>query len=136
VHAPAVQGGKLARSLRADGLTLNVEPTVYLDDTVGIKLALEVSILGNAVTTTTGTAAYQIGTRTASTVLQLKNGETDVLAGLIDNEERVSGSKVPGIGQLSILDRLFGASDGCQALGNEQRPSQRRCASPQFALPV
>jgi len=93
------------------GLTLNVEPTVYLDDTVGIKLALEVSSLGDAVTTTTGTAAYQIGTRTASTVLQLKNNETDVLAGLIDNEERVSGNKLPGIGQLPILDRLFGATD-------------------------
>ncbi|MFP3555507.1 cohesin domain-containing protein [Paraburkholderia sp. SIMBA_049] len=93
------------------GLTLNVEPTVYLDDTVGIKLALEVSSLGNSVTTTTGTAAYQIGTRSASTVLQLKNGETDVLAGLIDNEERVSGNKLPGIGQLPILDHLFGATD-------------------------
>jgi general secretion pathway protein D len=93
------------------GLTLNVEPTVYLDDTVGIKLALEVSSLGNSITTTTGTAAYQIGTRTASTVLQLKNGETDVLAGLIDNEERTSGNKLPGIGQLPILDRLFGAND-------------------------
>ncbi|WP_304990829.1 secretin N-terminal domain-containing protein [Burkholderia plantarii] len=93
------------------GLTLNVEPTVYLDDTVGIKLGLEVSSLGNSITTTTGTAAYQIGTRTASTVLQLKNGETDVLAGLIDNEERTSGNKLPGIGQLPILDRLFGAND-------------------------
>jgi general secretion pathway protein D len=93
------------------GLTLNVEPTVYLDNTVGIKLALEVSSLGNAVTTTTGTAAYQIGTRTASTVLQLKDGETDVLAGLIDNEERTSGNKLPGIGELPILDRLFGATD-------------------------
>ncbi|WP_241015182.1 secretin N-terminal domain-containing protein, partial [Burkholderia sp. Ac-20379] len=93
------------------GLTLNVEPTVYLDDTVGIKLALEVSSLGNAIQSTTGTAAYQIGTRTASTVLQLKNGETDVLAGLIDNEERTSGNKVPGIGQLPILGRLFGATD-------------------------
>ncbi|MGN4192005.1 secretin N-terminal domain-containing protein, partial [Burkholderia gladioli] len=93
------------------GLTLNVEPTVYLDDTVGIKLALEVSSLGNTITTTTGTAAYQIGTRTASTVLQLKNGETDVLAGLIDNEERTSGNKLPGLGQLPVLGRLFGATD-------------------------
>ncbi|WP_116136991.1 secretin N-terminal domain-containing protein [Trinickia diaoshuihuensis] len=93
------------------GLTLNVEPTVYLDDTVGIKLALEVSSLGNTITTTTGTAAYQIGTRTANTVLQLKNGETDVLAGLIDNEERTSGNKLPGLGQLPVLGRLFGATD-------------------------
>ncbi|WP_414450587.1 secretin N-terminal domain-containing protein [Burkholderia sp. 22PA0099] len=93
------------------GLTLNVEPTVYLDDTVGIKLALEVSSLGNSIQSSTGTSAFQIGTRTASTVLQLKNGETDVLAGLIDNEERTSGNKVPGLGQLPILGRLFGATD-------------------------
>ena len=67
------------------GLTLNVEPTIYLDDTVGIKVALEVSSLLNQITGSSGTTAYEIGTRTASTVLQLKNGETDVLAGLIDS---------------------------------------------------
>jgi general secretion pathway protein D len=92
------------------GLTLNVEPTVYLDDTVGIKVALEVSSLLNQVTGSSGTTAYEIGTRTASTVLQLKNGETDVLAGLIDSEERTSGNKLPGLGEVPVLGRLFGAS--------------------------
>ncbi len=103
------------------GLTLNVEPTVYLDDTVGIKLALEVSSLGNTITTTTGTAAYQIGTRTASTVLQLKNGETDVLAGLIDNEERTSGNKLPGLGQLP------GCSAACSAPLTTRPRTPRSC---------
>ncbi|HTJ93524.1 MAG TPA: cohesin domain-containing protein, partial [Pararobbsia sp.] len=92
------------------GLTLQVEPTIYLDDTVGIKVALEVSSLLNTVSGGSGTTAYEIGTRTASTVLQLKNGETDVLAGLIDNEERTSGNKLPGIGNLPILGALFGAT--------------------------
>ena len=92
------------------GLTLNVEPTVYLDDTVGIKVALEVSSLLNQVTGSSGTTAYEIGTRTASTVLQLKNGETDVLAGLIDSEERTSGNKLPGLGEVPVLGRLFGAT--------------------------
>jgi len=92
------------------GLTLNVEPTIYLDDTVGIKVALEVSSLLNQVTGSSGTTAYEIGTRTASTVLQLKNGETDVLAGLIDSEERTSGNKLPGLGQVPVLGRLFGAT--------------------------
>ncbi|MFL9869338.1 cohesin domain-containing protein [Paraburkholderia fungorum] len=92
------------------GLTLNVEPTIYLDDTVGIKVALEVSSLLNQVTGSSGTTAYEIGTRTASTVLQLKNGETDVLAGLIDSQERTSGNKLPGLGQLPVLGRLFGAT--------------------------
>lgn len=92
------------------GLTLQVEPTIFLDDTVGIKVSLEVSSLLNTVSGGSGTTAYEIGTRTASTVLQLKNGETDVLAGLIDNEERTSGNKLPGIGNLPILGRLFGAT--------------------------
>ncbi|MGG1945577.1 secretin N-terminal domain-containing protein [Trinickia sp. NRRL B-1857] len=92
------------------GLTLEVEPTIHLDDTVGIKVSLEVSSLLNQITESSGTTAYEIGTRTASTVLQLKNGETDVLAGLIDSEERTSGNKVPGFGQVPVLGRLFGAS--------------------------
>jgi general secretion pathway protein D len=92
------------------GLTLNVEPTIYLDDTVGIKVSLEVSSLLNQITGSSGTTAYEIGTRTASTVLQLKNGETDVLAGLIDSQERTSGNKLPGFGQLPVLGRLFGAT--------------------------
>ncbi|TWB41025.1 cohesin domain-containing protein [Nitrospirillum pindoramense] len=92
------------------GLTLNVEPTIYLDDNVGIKLTLEVSSIISQVTTQTGTSAYEIGTRTASTSLRLKNGETDVLAGLIDSQERTSGNKVPGLGDMPVLGRLFGAT--------------------------
>ena len=92
------------------GLKLEVEPTIHLDDTVGIKVSLEVSSLLNQITESSGTTAYEIGTRTASTVLELKNGETDVLAGLIDSEERTSGNKVPGFGQVPVLGRLFGAS--------------------------
>lgn len=92
------------------GLTLNVEPTIYLDDEVGIKVSLEVSSIISQITTTSGTSAYEIGTRTATTVLRLKNGETDVLAGLIDNQERSSGNKIPGLGEMPVLGRLFGTT--------------------------
>ncbi len=90
------------------GLTLNVEPTVYLDDDVAIKVSLEVSSIINQITTQSGTSAYEIGTRTASTVLRLKNGETEVLAGLINDQERRSGNKIPGIGEVPVAGRLFG----------------------------
>jgi general secretion pathway protein D len=92
------------------GLTLNVEPTIYLDDNVGIKVSLEVSSIISQVTTQSGTSAYEIGTRTASTSLRLRDGETDVLAGLIDSQERTSGNKLPGLGDLPLIGRLFGAS--------------------------
>lgn len=90
------------------GLKLEVQPTIYLDNEVAIRISLEVSNIVNQVQTKSGTLAYQIGTRNATTVLRLKDGENQVLAGLISDEERSSGSKVPGLGDLPIIGRLFG----------------------------
>jgi general secretion pathway protein D len=91
------------------GLTLNVEPTIYLNNEIGIRVALQVSNLVNSTTTKSGTTAYQIGTREATTMLQLKDGENQVLAGLISNADRSSGNKVPLLGSIPILGRLFGS---------------------------
>jgi general secretion pathway protein D len=91
------------------GLTLNAEPTIYLNNEVGIRIALEVSNLVNQIQTKSGTTAYQIGTRQASTFLQLKDGENQVLAGLINSEERSTANRVPGLGDIPILGRLFGS---------------------------
>ncbi|MCU6498280.1 general secretion pathway protein GspD [Rugamonas sp. A1-17] len=89
------------------GLKLDVEPNIYLDDEVAIKVGLEVSSLVREIKTGGGSLVYQIGTRTASTVLRLKDGETQLLAGLISNEERMSALRVPGVGDLPVLGRLF-----------------------------
>ena len=89
------------------GLKLEVEPTVYPDDEVAIRVALEVSSLGPAVRTNSGTLAYQIGTRSASTTLRPRDGETQLLAGLISRDERSSASRVPGAGDLPLVGRLF-----------------------------
>ncbi len=93
------------------GLKLDVEPRVTLDDHVNIKVALEVSSLGDKTTTTSGTVAYTIGTRNASTVLRLKDGETQVLAGLISDDERKTTSRLPGLGDLPVLGRLFSTQE-------------------------
>ena len=89
------------------GLKLDVEPQVFLDSEVGIKIGLEVSNIVREIRTQTGTLTYQVGTRNAATVLRLKDGETQVLAGLINDEDRKSASKVPGLGDLPLLGRLF-----------------------------
>ena len=89
------------------GLKLDVEPNIYLDDEVAIKVGLEVSSLVREIKTAAGSLVYQIGTRTASTVLRLRDGETQLLAGLISNEERMSANRVPGIGDLPLVGRLF-----------------------------
>jgi len=92
------------------GLKLDVEPTIYLNNEVGIRISLEVSNLVDTITTSTGTTAYRIGTRSASTMLQLKDGENQVLAGLIQNEDRSSATHLPGVGSLPLVGRLFGSS--------------------------
>jgi general secretion pathway protein D len=90
------------------GLKLEVEPTIYLDGEVAIKVSLEVSNIISQVQTKSGSVAYQIGTRTAQTVLRLKDGENQVLAGLINDEDRRSANKVPGLGEVPVVGRLFG----------------------------
>lgn len=89
------------------GLKLDVEPIVSPDDDVTIKIALEVSNLGSAVTTSAGTVAYQIGTRNASTTLRLRDGETQLLAGLINKQDITNAHRFPGLGSLPIAGRLF-----------------------------
>ena len=89
------------------GLKLDVEPNVYLDDEVAIKVGLEVSSVVKEVSGPSGSLAYQVGNRSASTVLRLRNGETQVLAGLISDEERSSANRLPGFGSIPVLGRLF-----------------------------
>ncbi|MDB5801809.1 MAG: ral secretion pathway protein GspD [Rhodocyclales bacterium] len=93
------------------GLKLDVEPTIHLDDEVEIKVGLEVSSVTKEVTGPQSSLAYQIGTRNTTTVLRLRDGETQVLAGLISDEERSSGSHLPGIGRVPILGHLFSNSN-------------------------
>ena len=89
------------------GLKLDVEPDVHLDDQVAIKVALEVSTIVNQLTTKSGSIAYQIGTRSAQTTLRLKDGENQILAGLISATDQASANKIPGLSDIPLLGHLF-----------------------------
>src|SRR5260221_4644447 len=96
------------------GLKLDVEPSVFLEDDVGIKVGLEVSSIAQQIRSASGTVTYQLGTRNANTVLRLKDGETQVLAGLINDEDRRVADNVPGIGDLPLIGRLFSSHNNTQ----------------------
>jgi general secretion pathway protein D len=89
------------------GLKLDVEPSVLMREDVQIKIGLEVSNIVREIRSNSGTLTYQIGTRNAGTTLRLKDGETQVLAGLISDEDRSTASRIPGLGDLPLLGRLF-----------------------------
>jgi general secretion pathway protein D len=90
------------------GLTLEVQPTVYQDGDVAIKVGLEVSSITNTVNVG-NTQAYTIGTRNANTLLRLKDGETQILAGLIQDSDTRNAAGIPGLSQIPIIGRLFGS---------------------------
>src|SRR5580692_8886668 len=70
---------------------------------------MEVSSITNTVVVA-GTQAYTIGTRNANTVLRLKDGETQILAGLIQDSDTRNSAGLPGVSQIPIVGRLFGSN--------------------------
>ena len=89
------------------GLKLEVEPNIHLENEVAMKVGLEVSSILDTVTRASGLQTYRLGTRNASTVLRLRDNETQILAGLIQRDERASSTRIPGLGDLPLLGRLF-----------------------------
>ena len=88
------------------GIKLEVEPSIQMEHVV-IKTGLEVSSVVATITTKSGSTVYQVGTRNASTTLTLRDGETQVLAGLLQRNERENSSRLPGLGDIPVLGRLF-----------------------------
>ncbi|WP_239481941.1 secretin N-terminal domain-containing protein [Zestomonas insulae] len=109
---PSTQGPVITESITYldVGLKLEVQPTVHLNNEVAIKIALEVSNATPLAPTQQGTIPVQVDTRNAQTTLRLHDGETQVLAGLMRNDHFASGNKIPGLGDIPGIGRLFGSN--------------------------
>jgi pilus assembly protein CpaC len=90
------------------GVKLEFTGIIEDDDTVRLKVFPEVSSLDftNAVTIS-GFVLPAIATRHAETVVELRNGQSFGIAGLLDQRTTSQFSKVPGIGDIPILGLLF-----------------------------
>jgi general secretion pathway protein D len=96
------------------GIKLTAEPIVHLDNSVTVKIGLEVSSLGQNIGTATE-PAYSIGTRNADTYMLLRDGETAILGGLIRDEDRKSRVRVPLLGDIPVVGYLFTSADDTNA---------------------
>ena len=112
---PVVQGGAQAGTVPT--VTIEFKPygvklefTGFIEDnnTIRLKVAPEVSSLdySNAVTIS-GFILPALSTRRAETVIELKDGQSFGIAGLLDQRTTVQLSKIPGIGDIPILGELF-----------------------------
>ena len=98
---------RLPSQFKEFGVRLNFTPTVD-GDRVHLKVRPEVSTLdfGNAVVCI-GFRIPALTTRRTETELELSNGQTFAIAGLLNNTMTQTLSKVPGIGDIPILGYLF-----------------------------
>lgn len=86
------------------GIKVSIEPRVHHNNEVTLKLTVEVSDIAAAATTQD---LPSFNTRTIEATIRLKDGETNFLAGLIQETEGITSQKTPFLGDIPILGRLF-----------------------------
>jgi general secretion pathway protein D len=89
------------------GIKIDVEPRVHHNREVTLNLTVEVSQLGETVPVGPDQEAVTIGTRTITSVIRLKSGESSLLAGLIRKDTTEGESKTPLLSDIPGLGRLF-----------------------------
>jgi len=93
------------------GINIDVEPRVHHNKEITLKLKVEVSSLAGQVAAGGGLTQPIIGTREIDTTIRLKDNETNLLAGLIREEERKSMSGLPGLSNIPVVRRIFGNTE-------------------------
>jgi general secretion pathway protein D len=89
------------------GIKIELEPRVHHNQEVTLKMKIEVSNLNGNVAGSNGESQPIIGTRMIDSVIRLKDGETNFLAGLLRTDESSTDRGIPGLSEIPLLGRLF-----------------------------
>lgn len=89
------------------GVKMDVTPRVNVDGILTLNVVPEVSSVAEIVTGAGGQQAPRVATRSATTTLSVRDGQTIVLGGLISREERQTLIKIPLLGDIPIIGELF-----------------------------
>jgi type IV pilus assembly protein PilQ len=98
------QEGQLSTELKDINLQLEVTPRIAFDGSVNMEISIKRDSLG-AVKNSLGDPS--IDNREAVTEVLVKNGETTVIGGIIEEAERSNVQKVPWLGDLPVIGYLF-----------------------------
>jgi general secretion pathway protein D len=88
------------------GVNIDMKPTIHYDRDVTLKLKIEISSESGS-TTISGVTEPIISQRTVDQVIRLREGEVNLLGGLLDKEKSKSISGWPGLGEIPFLKYLF-----------------------------
>jgi len=106
---PVPQGlGTTSIEYKPFGIGLSVTPTVLADDRIVLKVAPEASDLDYAnALSLNGVPVPAISTRRADTTVELGDGESFIIGGLVSRSTSSSVNKVPMLGDLPVLGAFF-----------------------------
>ena len=94
------------------GVGLSFTPTVLSDGVINLVIKPEVSEIDNSVTVTiAGATVPGLTKRKASTTLELRDGQSFMLGGLLQNTSSTAQSQLPWVGNLPVLGALFRSSE-------------------------
>jgi general secretion pathway protein D len=93
------------------GLKFDVVPTISLDGEIAVDIDLTVSSLGAVEVSPKNARFYRVNQRKIKTTLTATDNQTQILAGLINREDRDSSSGLPGMSRIPLLGRLFGSGE-------------------------
>jgi len=105
-YQEAASSGATAVSFKKAVLSLSVTPQVTPDDRIIMDLAVNNDSVGQSYATATGSIP-SIDTRKVTTQVLVQNGQTVVLGGIYQQENRNSVSKIPLLGDIPILGAAF-----------------------------
>ncbi len=88
------------------GVNIDMTPTVHYDREISLKLKIEVSAQNGSVTIT-GVTEPIISQRTIEQVIQLREGEPSILAGILQKQDTKSVNGTPGLGEIPFLKYFF-----------------------------
>jgi pilus assembly protein CpaC len=107
---PILQGvsGAVTVLFKEFGIRLAFTPTITSQGRIQLKVAPEVSALdfSNSITID-GFRVPALSTRRTETQVELRDGQTFAVAGLLDNSVTETMAKIPGLGDIPILGKLF-----------------------------
>ena len=89
------------------GITLSYVPRINDDEFITASVFVEVSTPVADSKLSSGAIVYRLTTRTAQTNVRMKDGDTMVIGGLISSSDTKNMSKVPILGDLPVLGKLF-----------------------------
>jgi general secretion pathway protein D len=95
------------------GVNIDITPTVHYDHEVSLKMKVEISA-SNGNVTISGVTEPIITQRVAEQVIQLKDGEPSILAGLLQQEDTSTTNGTPGLGELPFFKYFFSSRDKVQ----------------------